>query len=180
MTQRLYPAEAAQRAYNLGFEYEQVYRGCGQCAMAAVIDTLELTNAEEVFRASTAFAAGVGMMGDGSCGGYLGGVLLLGLLRGRDKSDFQDEAGVRFQAYDLAKEYHGRFITTYGSVTCRDIHMNIYGRSFFLRDRDDFIKFEEAGGHVDKCPSVVGDAAKWAVELMIREGLFNAERDSIS
>jgi len=171
MTQRLYLAEAAQRAYDLGFEYEQVYRGCGQCAIAAVIDTLGLTDGNEVFRAATAFAAGVGMMGDGSCGGYLGGVLLLGHLGGREKNDFLDEAGVRFQTYDLAREYHDRFIAKYGSVTCRDIHMNVFGRSFFLRDRDDFIKFEEAGGHVEKCPAVVADATKWAVELIIREGL---------
>ena len=177
MTQGLYHAELAQRAYDLGFEYEQVYRGCGQCAIAAVIDTLTLTGAEDIFRAATAFAAGVGMMGDGSCGGYLGGVLMMGLLKGRGKDDFQDEVGVRFQAYDLAKEYHDRFIAKYGSITCRDIHMNIYGRAYFLRDRDDFIKFEEAGGHAEKCPSVVGDAAKWAVELIIREGLFNRVKD---
>lgn len=177
MNRQYYPAEAAQKAYDLGFEYEQVYHGCGQCAMAAVIEVLNLPDAEDVFRAATAFAAGVAMMGDGSCGGYLGGVLLLGHLKGRERSDFKDEAGVRFRAYDLAKEYHDRFIAKYGSVTCRDIHMNVFGRSFFLRDRDDFIKFEEAGGHGDKCPSVVGDAAKWVVELILREGLPGAERE---
>ena len=73
MTQRLYPAEAALRAYELGFENEQVYRGCGQCAIGAIIETLGLADADEVFRAATAFAAGIGMMGDGSCGGGHGG-----------------------------------------------------------------------------------------------------------
>lgn len=175
MVRVVYPEEAAQRAFDLGFEYEQVYRGCGQCAMAAVIDTLGLADTAEVFRAATAYAAGVGMMGDGSCGGYLGGVLILGLLKGRDRSDFEDEAGLRFEAYDLAKGLHDRFIAKYGSVSCRDIHMKVYGRPFFLRDRDDFMKFEEAGGHADKCPAVVGDAARWTVELVIREGLIRAE-----
>jgi C_GCAxxG_C_C family probable redox protein len=143
--------------------------------MGAIIDALELTDADEVFRAATSFAAGVGMMGDGSCGGYLGGVLLLGHLSGREKSDFKDEAGVRFRTYELTREYHDRFIAKYGSVTCRDIHMKIFGRSYLLSDRDDFIKFEEAGGHGDKCPAVVADAAKWAVELILREGLVGEE-----
>ena len=47
-----------------------------------------------------------------------------------ERSDFKDEAGVRFRTYDLAKEYHDRFIAKYGSVTCRDIHMNVFAGFF--------------------------------------------------
>ena len=45
------------------------------------------------------------------------------------------------------------------------------GRSFNLWDREDYKAFLEAGGHTDKCPVVVGNAAKWAVEILLREGL---------
>ena len=90
---------------------------------------------------------------------------------GRVKSDFADPSRVRFRTYALAKQYHHRFIERYGSVTCRDIQMKLFGRPYYLLDNDDYVKFEQAGGHRDKCPNVVGDAAGWLIELMAKEDL---------
>jgi len=163
--------ELSEKAYELGEKYEKTYKGCGQCLVGAVQDALQIRG-DEVFKATTAFAAGIGMMGDGSCGGYVGGVLLLGARIGREKSDFVDAPGVRFKTYALAKKYHDKFIERYGSVTCSDIHMKIFGRPYYLNDPDQFAKFEEAGGHADKCPDVVGSAARWLVELMAKENLL--------
>jgi C_GCAxxG_C_C family probable redox protein len=159
------------KAYELGKKYEKTFKGCGQCQVGAVLDTLEL-KADEVFKATTAFAGGIGLMGDGSCGAYVGGILLLGNQLGREKSDFVDAPGVRFKTYALAREYHDRFIQEYGTVTCRDIHMKIFGRPYFLNDKDEFARFEKAGGHEDKCPGVVGTAARWLVEILAREDLI--------
>jgi C_GCAxxG_C_C family probable redox protein len=159
------------KAYELGNAYEKTYKGCGQCLVGAVLDALQL-KADEVFKASTAFAGGIGLMGDGSCGAYVGGVLLLGNQLGREKSDFVDASGVRFKTYALARKYHDRFIQQYGSVTCRDIHMKIFGRPYFLNDKEEFVRFEAAGGHQDKCPGVVGTAARWLVEIMAEDNLF--------
>ncbi|MGA2401812.1 MAG: hypothetical protein ABSG91_08905 [Syntrophobacteraceae bacterium] len=50
--------------------------------------------------------------------------------------------------------------------------MKLFGRSYYLPDNDDFVKFEQAGGHRDKCPNVVGDAASWLIELMAKEDLL--------
>lgn len=163
--------ELCEKAYDLGNFYERTYKGCGQCLVGAVLDALDL-KADEVFKATTAFAGGIGLMGDGSCGAYVGGVLLLGGRLGREKSDFVDAPGVRFKTYALARNYHDMFIEKYGSVTCRDIHMKIFGRPYFLNDKEEFIRFEAAGGHDDKCPEVVGTAARWLVELMAEEDLI--------
>ncbi len=62
------------------------------------------------------------MAGDGSCGAYFGGVLVIGDHLGRHKADFR--------------------------------------------------AFEAAGGHTDKCPQLVGSAARWIVEFLHREGLL--------
>jgi hypothetical protein len=102
---------------------------------------------DEVFKATTAFAGCICVMGDGSCGPYVGGLLLLGDRIGREKSDFVDAPGVRFETYALAKNYHDKFIVKYGSVTCRDIPMKIFGKPFYLNDEDGFIRFEEDSGH---------------------------------
>ena len=47
----------------------------------------------------------------------------------------------------------------------------MFGRSFDLRDPDDFERFEAAGAHRDRCPDVVGKAARMAVEIILDAGL---------
>jgi len=41
------------------------------------------------------------------------------------------------------------------------------GRSFYLFDPEQFQDFEKAGSHNDKCPSVVGNATRWVVDIML-------------
>jgi C_GCAxxG_C_C family probable redox protein len=167
--------DIAAKAAKLGHEYERTYYGCAQCIIGAVLDTLGIER-NELFKAATGLAGGVSMMGDGSCGAYLGGVMLIGDRTGRSKSNFSDAARVRYRTYMLAKEYHQRFIDCYGSVTCRDLHMKLFGRPYYLLDKDEFAKFDEAGGHVEKCPNVVGTAAGWLIELLGKENLLQEWR----
>lgn len=164
-------AMLAEKAYELGFKYEKEYRGCGQSLVGAVLDTLEVES-NVVFKASTGFAGGIGVLGDGSCGAYVGGVLLLGLHVGREKSNFADPSKIRWNTYALVKKYHDKFIGKYGNVTCRDIQCKIFGRSYYGLDKEEMIKFEEAGGHEDKCTTVVGLGSRWLVELLGEEGLI--------
>jgi len=161
----------AQKAYELGYKYERERKGCGQCLIGAVQDALNMEG-EELFKAATAYAGGIGLAGDSACGAYAGGVLLLGQKIGREKSNFADPEGVRFTTYALAKKWHDRFIDQYGSVNCRDIQCKVFGRPYYLNEPDEFMKFEEAGGHEDKCPEVVGHAARMLVELLDQEGLL--------
>ncbi|MDA8216020.1 MAG: C-GCAxxG-C-C family protein [Dehalococcoidales bacterium] len=160
------------RAEVLGAEYEREYRGCGQCVLAALQDGLEIPN-KDVFRAASAFAGGVGLTGDGCCGAYLGAIMVLSTLRGRDRSDFKDPAGNRREAARLARRLRERFIAEYGSVTCRDIQTKTFGRPYYIFDPDDMAKFDAAGGHTEKCPMVVGRAAGWAASIILEEGLLD-------
>lgn len=160
-----------ERAYTLGFEYEKTYRGCGQCLVAAVQDALDIRN-DDIFKATTGFAGGGGRMGDSGCGAYVGGILVLSFLLGRERDDFADPEGVRFKSYELAKRLHDRFIDEYGSAVCRDIQMKVMGRPYYINDEDDMDKFDKAGGHTTVCPEVVGKAARWTVELIKGEELL--------
>ncbi|MCX5909941.1 MAG: C-GCAxxG-C-C family protein [Deltaproteobacteria bacterium] len=132
-----------QKAYELGAQYEQKYMGCSQCILGAIQDLFDLRN-DDVFRAASGLAGGVGLCGDGCCGAYTGGVMALSQIYGRTRENFLDPDRTRRRSYDLAKRLHDKFVAEYGSVICRDIQQKIFGRPFYIRDADEYKKFEKA------------------------------------
>ena len=162
--------ELLDKAYELGFEYEKVYRGSSQCVIAAIQDTLDIRD-DSVFKAGTGLAGGGGLTGIGICGGYAGGVMVLSQVVGRERSNFEDPEGVRYKTFGLTRKFLDDYTRELGSIICRDIQLIKFGRPYYIADADDYEKFEAAGAHVDKCPDVVGKAAQLAVELILDEGL---------
>ena len=167
--------ELLDKAYRLGFEYEKTYRGCSQCAIAAIQDTLDIRD-DSVFKAGTALAGGGGLTGIGICGGYAGGVMVLSQLVGRERSNFEDPEQIRFKTFGLARKFLEEYIRELGSIICRDIQTIRFGRPYYIADMNDYEKFEEAGGHVDKCPDVVGKATQIAVNLILEESLVDLSK----
>ena len=161
---------AAEKAYELGKKYEQTYRGCSQCALAALQDAFNIKN-DGVFKAATGLAGGGGLATDGSCGAYTGAIIFLSSILGRERDKFSDPEGVRFQTMKLAQKFHDKYIQEYGSVVCRDIQAKIMGRPFYLVDPDEFKKFHDAGAHDIYCPEVVGKASQWMAEIIMAENL---------
>jgi C_GCAxxG_C_C family probable redox protein len=160
----------ADKAYGLAKSYEQAYRGCGQCVVAAIQDAFDRKD-EDIFRAATGFAGGGGLCGDGNCGAYSGGIMMLGYVTGRPRDDFEDRGGVMFKNFALIQAFRDRFIEEYGSIICRDIHRRVFGRPFDFLDPEQAEQFERAGGHTDKCPEVVAKAARWVAELLSQAGI---------
>ena len=72
-------------------------------------------------------------------------------------------------AFPPAQEFVDKFWKQYGTILCPHIQMQLFGRTCWLADPDDFAKFEEAGGHSapDKCCNVVGTAARWVTEILV-------------
>lgn len=165
------------RAYRLGFDYERQFRGCSQCVIAAVQDTLGIQD-DTVFRAASGLAGGGALTGRGACGGLVGGAMVLGQLRGRDRRGFDDPEGIRFRTFDLVKKLTDRFDEEFGGIICRDIQTRVFGRPFNLGDPEDFQRFEDAGAHDDKCPDVVGKAAAMAVGIILEAALVSPGRAS--
>ena len=166
----------AEKAYELGKQYESTYMSCSQCVVAAIQDALDIRN-DDLFKASTGLAAGGGGCIDGSCGAYVGAILILSSLRGRERNNFADPDGIRYQTSALVRKFRQRYIQEYGSVVCHNIQTKVLGRPYYLADPDEFQKFEDAGGHDDThCPEVVGKAARWMVELILEENLLNQSK----
>ena len=161
-----------QKAYDLGFYYEKEYKGCSQCVLAAIQDALGIetgTDFDAVFKSATGLVAGLCATGSGSCGSLSGGVMAISYKIGRERSDFKDPENIRFKTRELGLKLHNKFIETYGSSICRDIQKKIFGRAFDLLNPVDREAFDTAGAHIDKCTSVVGNAAKWAVEIIMEQ-----------
>ena len=163
--------ELLKKAYDLGFEYEKTYRGCSNCVVAAIQDTLNIRD-DAVFKAATGFAGGVGLSGVGICGAVAGGVMVLSHILGRERSNFSDPDRIRFKSFDISNMLVEKFLEEFGTVICRDIHFRKFGRPYYLRDPDEFQKFHDAGAHDVKCPEVVGRGAQMVVEIVMDEGLL--------
>jgi len=165
----------AERAYELGREYEKTCMGCSQCVIAALQDALDIRN-DDIFKAATGLAGGGAGAIDGSCGSYVGAILVLGLLLGRERDKFDDFESIApdSRAFKLFRKFHDKYIQEYGSVVCRDIQTKVLGRSYYIVAPGEFQKFGAAGGHGDKgCPEVVGKAARWMAELILEENLLH-------
>jgi C_GCAxxG_C_C family probable redox protein len=156
-----------QKAYNLGFEYEANYGNCAQCTVAAVQDALGMKD-DIVFKAASGFGGGIGRNCDGVCGGYSGGVMMLSSYLGRPREIIENK-DCMIAGYNSATTLHDLFISKFGTVICKDIHTCLFGRNFNLRDQADMDQFNAMGAHVDKCTVVVGQAAAWTAEILLRE-----------
>ncbi|WP_455278856.1 C-GCAxxG-C-C family protein [[Eubacterium] cellulosolvens] len=154
-----------EKAYELGFKYERDYGSCPQCTFAAVSEILG-KESKEIFKVIDGLAGGLGRTTNGTCGALTGGVAKISQRYGRE--DFPN-LGQREKCMTLAKKLHDRFIEEYGSVICKDVQTKIMGRSYDFWNPKEREEFDKAGGHTDKCPDVVGKAAKWTVEILIDE-----------
>ena len=159
----------AKKAGELAFEYERIYHGCGQCSLAAILDSLDCVNpdaADAAFAAATGLAGGLGLAGDATCGALVGATLAFGLLYPRRRENFGGDRENKYRTYELTQQLRERFIEAYGSITCHDIHRQLMGRPFDLRNTVERTAFEAAGAHDDKCTGVVGRAVEWAMEIV--------------
>jgi len=175
MTAIDYSKVLGDKAYELGYEYEKIHRGCGQSTLEALQDIFDVRD-DAIYKALTGIAGGAGMLCDVGCGAYIGGVVFIGSLLGRTRDNIPDPEGIRFKTHELVQRLHARFIAEYGTVICRDIHMRLFGRYYYIPDRDEFTKLHNAGAHETGCTGVVGKACRWVAELVVEGKLLPEEK----
>ncbi|UCD13571.1 MAG: C_GCAxxG_C_C family protein [Thermoplasmatales archaeon] len=159
--------ELLNKAYNLAFKYEAELGSCPQCVLAAIKETLDV-GSEDIFKSADALAGGTSLSSKGTCGALVGGMLAISSIVGREYNDFKAGKKKRL-VFKYAKILYDRFVKEYGSPLCCDVQKRIFGRSFNLWDPIDYKEFEKAGAHVDKCPRVSGNAARWTAEIILNE-----------
>lgn len=158
------------KASGLAMKYEQEYGGCSQAVLGALKDTIGGFS-DEVFKAGTGLAGGIGLAGN-SCGALTGGVMAISCYFGRDYSQFSDPDGERFKSFKLADKLQSKIEEEYGTSICKEIQTKIMGRFYDLRITSERDAFLEAGGHDDKCPAVCAKAAEFVIDILHKENLI--------
>ncbi|MFP4040827.1 MAG: C-GCAxxG-C-C family protein [Desulfosudaceae bacterium] len=156
--------EILDTAFNAAKQYEMRSGGCPQCALAGIFDALEIHN-DDIFKAATGLADGIGLTGSGHCGALSGGVLAISYLFGRDKEDFGDIMKL-VEANLLSKKLVERFMEEYGTCRCADLQTTFFGRFFNLLDPDDLQAALEAG-MLERCSTLVGQVARLTTEIIL-------------
>ena len=159
--------EIIEKVYRLAFKYEAERGSCPQCVLAAIMETLDIGD-PKIIQAADALAGGTALSTDGTCGALVGGLMAISSIVGRDYKRFSEGERKR-RVFRYSKKLYDRFTKEYGSLICKDIHKKLFGRTFNLLDPKEYEEFEKAGAHVDKCPAVSGNAAKWAAEIILDE-----------
>ena len=158
--------ELLEKAFKLGQKYEKRCTGCAQTVIAAIFDTLDIWN-EDVFKAASGLADGLGLTGDGTCGALVGGSMVLSYLTGRDRKHFKDMM-YPMKSYSLVKKLHDQYIELYGTCRCYDVQKALMGRTYNLWDQQEMQEAFQSG-MMEHCSKVVGTTAKLTVEIILNE-----------
>jgi C_GCAxxG_C_C family probable redox protein len=156
--------EMMDMAFNKAKQYEMKGGGCSQCTLSGIFDALGVQN-DDIFKAATGLADGVGLTGDGHCGALSGGVLAIGYFFGRNKKEFSDMMKL-VKANLLSKKLHDRFVKKYGTCRCADLQTSFFGRFYNLYDPDE-MKAAMKAGLLETCSTLVGEVARMTAEIIL-------------
>jgi C_GCAxxG_C_C family probable redox protein len=157
--------ELIEEAANLAFKYEAELGSCPQCVLSALMETIKIGDTK-IIKAADAMAGGTALSTQGTCGALVGGLLAIGSIVGRDYKSFKAGEKKR-RVFIYAKKLYDKFLAEYDSPLCKDVQKKIFGRSYNLLDPKEYIEFEKAGAHIDKCPSVSANVTRWAAKIIL-------------
>ena len=168
--------ELLDKICNLGASYEKYSGSCSQCTVATLQNVLGFEKA--LVRAATSACGGHARQSTGTCGGVIGATMVLDYYFGRpfEKMSAVEKIPANSQALGDAVSVVNLlcncFLQEYGSILCPGVQKKLFGKSFNMSIPEEFKAFEAAGGHSnpDKCLRVVGNSARWAMEILLDRG----------
>ena len=154
------------KAFTLAKKYEMENGNCAQCVFSAVTEALGVEN-NEVFRAATGFADGIGLTGDGHCGALSGGVMAISCLFGRKRDEFA-RRGKMMKALLLSRQLQTIFMEKYGVCRCHDLQVKFYGKFFNLLEPGEMEAAVKAGV-METCSTLAGEVAVMTLEMIFEQ-----------
>lgn len=169
-----------EKAYDLGVNFEICCQSCCQSTVAAIHEMLDIDDV--VVKVATSSAGGQCAQVVGTCGGLIGGTMVLDYFFGRPAENMsyteckQSNLDLMSNALRLAGSLYEKYIKEYGTIICPHIQVQLYGRHFYFLDEEEMAKFDRIGGHAyspKSCCHVVGNAARWAIEILLDRNVID-------
>jgi len=166
--------EKLDRVYSMAMENDRDYHGCSQSVLDSIQKEFGIGSVE-VMKAATVLSGGIISRSE-TCGAFIGALMALNLLVGRDKIEdskaYRDAKVTSLEVYnDIKAElkkafgFEGELETSF----CKDVQAKVYGRSFKMWEPDDYQGFLDAGGHSEQgCPKVCAVAARVVAEKIMK------------
>ena len=163
------------KVYSLGVDFERYSGSCSQCTVAALHEILGFEPV--IVKISSSSCGGHAGLSEGTCGALVGGTIVLDYYLGRPAEllstthELPEGHDALDNSMEASRDFCKKFNDEYGSLLCPGVQKKVYGRSFNLQDDSDWEAFLAAGAHTDpsKCMSVVGNAARWVLEMLIKK-----------
>lgn len=158
MARKISKDELKKKAREKAHDYELQYHGCSQSVLLALQELLGLED-ELTFKAASALCAGQGM--GKTCGALSGGVMVLGLMRGR--AHIEEGLEGLIPGLGLAQSLVQRFEQEFGATSCREI------------TKLDWTNFEDVmqaitnPEFIERCAQLAGRTAEMVAELIGEE-----------
>jgi C_GCAxxG_C_C family probable redox protein len=144
---------------------EETLPMCGNCAQTTFLSLQEEFDleGEEVLKALTSFP-GIALRGE-TCGAVTGGLMVLGLIYGRDKNNLNN-----WQAYldslPPSRKFCHNFEEEFGSTMCGEIIETEFGRAFDLAEPVEAMQWVKCGA-LEKCGRVIAKGVHLVVEIIL-------------
>jgi len=164
------------KAYEFGANFEMKSRSCSQSVVAAMYELLNIDKL--LVKVASSSCAGQAAQSTGTCGGLVGGTMVLDYFFGRpvEKMSCQTEVKGSIKmlrsGLSIARLLYNKFSEEYEAIHCPYIQTQFFGRSYKLCDPDEMAEFDKLGGHTDptKCAHVIGTAAQWVLGILLDKG----------
>jgi C_GCAxxG_C_C family probable redox protein len=143
--------EIIEKAYRFGYDFEKKHKGCCRCAVAALQNAIDfIPKDKDLFRSASCLDGGATPTGLQNCGAFTGAGMVIGWICGSEKFE-----STRL-SHKLIRKVYQQFEKEYGSVLCKDVKEKMSSN----------------------CPEVVGRAARWTADVLLRQFTNYEMKDS--
>lgn len=116
-----YMKQAAGQNFREGYN-------CSEAVVRAFRDAMQLDISDEALRMASGFGGGIGHAGC-VCGALSGGIMVLGMIQGRDNKEQTKEP-----IYTSSREFHELFQEKFGATCCRILNPHSFDSKEHLRN----------------------------------------------
>ena len=174
----LEPHRLEDKVYELAFTYQKFSRSCSQSLVAAFHRIFEIDDV--VVRVATTCTSGQTSQCIGTCGGLIGGTLVLDYFFGRPVENLSCTRVIRKNLEMLDESQRAgyllyqRFKNEYGSILCPHIQDRLCGRPYYLWDPRESSEFQKVEGYSRISADVIGTAARWVLNILMKNSSPNS------